>query len=303
MMLFITICVLLYVIVIAACTAAIVHMFLGAKILPKAQIIRDAELRGEYPVRFFDLPFTECSFASPFGYTLCGFYFKPETASDKTVLFVHGVTSSRYGMVKYFQPFLDAGYNILAYDQRHHGTSGGADITYGHFEKHDLRAAADFAYSLFADTKKFVVYGESMGSAVTLQYLLLDNRVTCAVLDSPFSGAAKLAAFHLKALHIPFCIRVPAQFFAGLMTKISAGFFLWSICPDRSLETLTVPILFVHSSNDPLVPSSMSSTMAAHYFPARLLLIDDNLHTNAICADRSRYLGTLAEFLEHNGCR
>ncbi|HZW04847.1 MAG TPA: alpha/beta fold hydrolase, partial [Anaerolineaceae bacterium] len=86
----------------------------------------------------------EVRIPSPFGYSLYGLYFPCQDAK-KTVILAHGITYTLYGTAKYFDMFRQRGFNVLMIDHRHHGQSGGASITYGYYEKHDLAAWFEWA--------------------------------------------------------------------------------------------------------------------------------------------------------------
>jgi hypothetical protein len=57
------------------------------------------------------------------------------------------------GLTRYFGP---RGYDVLTYDGRAHGESGGNACTYGVYEKHDLLAALDAVGVTRAETEKLI---------------------------------------------------------------------------------------------------------------------------------------------------
>ena len=69
----------------------------------------------------------------------------PQPGSNKTMILVHGISYTRMGMVKYMPIFRRLGWNILIYDQRFFGRSGGSNTSFGYYEKRDLVAAFDWA--------------------------------------------------------------------------------------------------------------------------------------------------------------
>src|SRR3989304_2431748 len=80
---------------------------------------------------------------SPYGYNLSGTWL-PQPGSKKTIILLHGFPYTRVGMIKYIPVFRSRGFNVLIYDQRYYGRSGGPFTSYGFFEKHDLKAALDW---------------------------------------------------------------------------------------------------------------------------------------------------------------
>lgn len=100
----------------------------------------------------------------------------PAGDSKKTMLFTHGFSFSLLGSVKYMDMFRKRGFNILMYDHRHHGKSGGDNVTFGITERDDLKAVAGWAKEKTGPTTVIGIHGESIGAAVALQYAAIDNQ-------------------------------------------------------------------------------------------------------------------------------
>src|SRR5262249_52997339 len=69
----------------------------------------------------------------------------PQNAAGNCVLLVHGIGFNRGSMKGFVPLFANHGYQVLLPDDRAHGNSGGAVITYGLLEKYD---AIDWAHWL-----------------------------------------------------------------------------------------------------------------------------------------------------------
>ncbi len=76
----------------------------------------------------------EVTFHSPYGYDLSGTWL-PLTGSKKTIILLHGFPYTRVGMIKYIPLFRSRGFNVLIYDQRFFGRSGGPFTSYGYLRK------------------------------------------------------------------------------------------------------------------------------------------------------------------------
>lgn len=88
--------------------------------------------------RFKTLESYDISIESSFGYKLAGTYIFNAKPTNNTVIIVHGITSSRWESMKYADMYIDMGFNVVVYDSRYHGKSGGNDISLGFFEKTDF---------------------------------------------------------------------------------------------------------------------------------------------------------------------
>ena len=85
-----------------------------------------------------------------------------------TVILVHGFAASRHdgAVVRQAEILHDAGFDVVTYDSRGHGDSGGL-CTLGDLERHDVAAAVDGDRR--AD-RPVVVVGASMGAISALRY-------------------------------------------------------------------------------------------------------------------------------------
>ena len=60
-----------------------------------------------------------------------------------TLVYLHGAADNRESSIATIQRFVPLGFDVVAYDSRAHGDSGGDICTYGFFEKQDLRRVID----------------------------------------------------------------------------------------------------------------------------------------------------------------
>ena len=91
------------------------------------------------PDEFNTLKKRKITIPSPFGYPLKMLIVEPRV-SNRYIIISHGVTENKISSIKYVQYFLDRGFNVLLYDHRRHGESGGKTTSYGYYEKYDLQA-------------------------------------------------------------------------------------------------------------------------------------------------------------------
>ncbi|MEZ0346762.1 MAG: alpha/beta fold hydrolase [Infirmifilum sp.] len=120
------------------------------------------------------------------GVILRGWLIKGRT--DKTVIVVHGYTSSKWDE-GYMKPVIDIlarnGFNVAVFDMRAHGESSGEFTTLGYRESEDVRSIIDWLEERNLASKVGII-GYSMGGAITLIVSSIDPRVKAAVADSPY---------------------------------------------------------------------------------------------------------------------
>jgi pimeloyl-ACP methyl ester carboxylesterase len=97
------------------------------------------------------------------GVPLKGWWFHA-AARRGTVVVLHGTGDNRGAAIGSAEHFVARGFDVVAYDSRAHGESGGDACTYGFYEKQDLQRVLDRV-----EVKPVVAFGFSMGAAVGLQ--------------------------------------------------------------------------------------------------------------------------------------
>src|SRR5947199_4291190 len=104
------------------------------------------------------------------------------------MVYLHGVADNRTSAAGAIARFVPRGFDVIAYDSRAHGESGGTACTYGFFEKHDLHRVIDTI-----EPGPIVLVGTSLGAAVALQEAAFDRRVAAVVAAETFSDLETVA--------------------------------------------------------------------------------------------------------------
>ncbi|AOY78318.1 alpha/beta hydrolase [Clostridium formicaceticum] len=238
----------------------------------------------------------EITIKSPYGYSLHGLYF-PTKEAKNTIILCHGITYTLFGCVKYMDLYLKRGFNILLYDHRNHGKSGGNTTTYGFYEKYDLKAWTDWIFQKHNHQCKIGIHGESMGAAIALQHAEIDARASFYVADCPYDTLFDILKYRLKKeYHLPsFPFLQIANFFYKLKTKSS----FYDVSPRSALKKVVTPIFFIHGLEDSYIPSSMTVTMYNIKKGAKKLYLAPNAgHVKAYWHNRQEYNTLLGEFLK-----
>jgi uncharacterized protein len=244
---------------------------------------------------FEGLPKEEVFIESSYGYKLHGFWI-PNKASKKTLVFCHGITHSLFGSIKYVDIFYERGFNVLVYDHRFHGKSGGDNTTFGYHEKYDLKTCVDWVLNRVGKDSLIGTHGESMGAAIVLQHAAIDKRVAFVVADCPYESAKEEFVYRLKMEYKlpPF----PLLNIASLINRIKTGAFYSDITPIRHMPKLDTPVLFIHGDADTYIPCSHSVNMYNSKKGIKeLYLAKGAAHAQSVSADRKRYEEAVESFL------
>ena len=98
------------------------------------------------------------------GIALRGWLCGTPLTSRGTLVVLHGVADTRLSTAPIVERYLARGFDVIAYDSRAHGESGGDTCTYGFYEKRDLQRIVDAL-----PAGPVVLIGNSLGAAVAIQ--------------------------------------------------------------------------------------------------------------------------------------
>ena len=223
-------------------------------------------------------------------------YLQPQ-ATTKTVILVHGNGKDhKWSAMKYAPIFLRQGFNVLVYDSRNHGQTGGYNPSYGFYEQEDLQTIVEFLQKRYPQGK-LGVHGESMGAATALMHAAKyanTKQVDFYIADCAYSDLYDLYYLRSADYSIPPILRSVILNYLSLVCKTRSGFWLSEVSPKANIADIETPILFIHGSKDDFVPTEMSTVLfnekkgikAIYYAQgaehARALNVDLQLYQEAI---------------------
>lgn len=195
-----------------------------------------------------------------------------------TIIYLHGVADNRVSGLGIIQRFTKTGFDVLAYDSRAHGESGGAACTYGFHEKEDLRRVLDTV-----KPGPVILIGSSLGGAVSLQTAAIDPRITAVVAAEVFSDFRTVATE-----------RAPFVFTPGMIEKAfrlaeeQAHFKVDEVSPAEAAKKITVPVFLIHGEADTDTPPAHSQRIHdALAGTKRLLLVPGARHNESLSANKT----------------
>jgi pimeloyl-ACP methyl ester carboxylesterase len=236
------------------------------------------------------LRYEEVAFPSPLdGTVLRGWYLPSATPTGRVVIVVAGIDANRLagGITLRLAPALLAdGFDVLAFDLRAQGESGGDTLSFGAREQHDVLGAVAFARSRGA--RHVAVLGFSMGAASTLLAAARTTDIEALVLDSVFADWESTFRGELRsAWHLA----GPFVDYAVLLYRLLSGTDPASVKPAEAIAAVPPrPILLIAGAADDVVDPADGAAMATAAGPAaEYLLVPGAGHTRAYFVDPVTY--------------
>ncbi len=227
----------------------------------------------------------------------------PQT--DKWVVLLHGVTVTHRYMMDLAYFYNRMGFNVLAWDSRNHGDTGGSDITYGYYEKYDLKAVVDYIKNkedLIKGRKITIgLHGISMGASILLGYAgFVRDDCDFYVADCPYSDFYRQVFDVTKrSLKLPDFIITPIMFFTNVFSRI---FFKYEMKRNNIIDRINKvykPVLFINCKDDDYIDPAMTDELfeKCGSEDKEMLLFDDGRHAGAYPLHRVEYEEKVREFI------
>ena len=218
------------------------------------------------------LSYVDVSFAGD-GVTLQGWAFPCVRPRRGTLVYLHGIADNRGSSAGAAERFTRRGFDVIAYDSRAHGESGGDACTYGYYEKRDLRRVIDTI-----PDGPVVVVGASLGGAVALQAAATDPRIRAVVAAETFSDLRTVATERA-----PFFFFGPLVARAFRLAEAEGRFTIDDVSPVRAAANIRVPVLLVHGEADrDTSPAHSQRIFDALRGPKRLILVPGAGHNASL---------------------
>lgn len=235
---------------------------------------------------------------SAYGYDIKGYYAAPHDTSN-TMIICHGVTVNVLNSLKYMDLFLDLGWNVLIYDHRRHGQSGGKTTSYGFYEKDDLHEVVKWVKDKTGNLGLVGIHGESMGAVTALLYAGAhpDDGADFYIADCPFASFEEQLAYRLKAEYrLPSWPILPI---ADSFLRFRDGYRARDVSPLAVIETIEKPVLFIHSRHDDYIPVSATERLYKKKpGPKELYIAEAGEHAMSYTKNRDTYRKTVQAFLD-----
>ena len=160
-------------------------------------------------------------------------WYVPSSMDRGTVLFCHGNAGNISGRLPTIGKFHALGLNVMIFDYRGYGDSGGSPGEKGTYL--DAEAAWDHLIDVRnARPERIVVFGRSLGGAIAAK-LAVDRKPAAAILESTFTSIPDLA----RRMYPVYPTRLLARVRYDTIKRIG---------------DLSCPVLILHSPDDEIIP-------------------------------------------------
>lgn len=248
----------------------------------------------------YGLAFRDVSFITEDGVRLKGWWI-PTADSEKTVIFLHGYAGSCDPDLKYAPAFHNAGFNVLLFDFRAHGRSGGWITSLGALEVRDCMAAVRFVRAQGSDD--IGMLGFSMGGRAALLSAAGNPGAVRAVISD--GGPLRLTtaiSTGLAEKGLPEFLCKTISYIIVFGMSVWARQWLFARDPIVQAGKLApLPVLFIHGDQDPNTgPDELERTAHAAGENAAVWRIPEAGHRNAEDFIGDEYLRRVIAFFESN---
>jgi dipeptidyl aminopeptidase/acylaminoacyl peptidase len=251
------------------------------------------------PTRPIGLSVQSVAFRASDGVPLQG-WFAARSARDPAVILIPGFKADRVSMLPYARFLYAAGYNVLLYDSRGTGASGGA-FSMGVREVDDVRGAVAYLdHRPGLRNHHYGLLGVSLGAGVAIVAAAHLRSVIAVVADSAYTDQRavvdRLDTVRVGGISIPLAPVAP-----WLVDRI-LGVRLASFSPLHMVGAIAPrALLLIHSRHDANPTTPQRDVLALYHAagsPVSLWIAPHGGHAGALAAQPTAYRGRVVAFFK-----
>lgn len=196
------------------------------------------------------------------GFKLDG-YQRKVAAPKAVVILLHGIGSSKE-VYDDLSHLLADQFNVasFAFDNRAQGKSQGQFVTFGYYEKEDIKKIVNLAQERYPNVP-VGLWGHSLGGAVALQSLAVDQRLSFGIIESTFARLDETVFAYSKRLSGGLSTKWLADYALNRAGKV-ANFDPDQVQPAEAAKSITVPVLLAHGEVDIHIDKSKGEAIFAN---------------------------------------
>lgn len=257
-------------------------------------IISPPRFKNPYTPEKFGMDYNNVRFYTVDSVELIGWYV--EGSEEKAIILCHPYGMDKGYCIPYAEFLNSCGYDILLFDFRAHGISGGRYCSLGYYEIEDLMAAVSLLKEM--GTNSIGVMGFSMGGTIALLAASITPDIDAVIAEGAYlsfhSAVYSYAKRYLHAPRYPFL--PPAIWSAG----IRLGFNPKRLNLKKSLTGIRyTPVMVIHSKGDIEIPLSEGMEIYRLLGESKYMwLLEDAEHLSYYLREGKRYEKKVCEFFD-----
>jgi len=238
--------------------------------------------------------FEEVSIPTKNNKKLFGWWIEAKSKAP-TIILMHGWDRNVSRLIPYIKNLHGRGFNLLAFDTRHHGNSDSDNFSSMVKFAQDISASINFIEnkSIVEKDNVFLI-GLSIGGAASIYAAAADNRIKKIVTIGAPSNPAQVMTIHMRKKRIPQSIIWAA--FKIMEFRIGKPFT--QLASAANISKTKAQVLLIHGTKDKVVPFSQAKIIidAANEGQTKLWAIDGKGHSN--CHYEPDFWDNVIEFLK-----
>jgi len=183
-------------------------------------------------------------------------------SNQDTVILVHGLGGDFVSVYPQAEMYLKNNYNVIAIDQRASGESLDDKVSFGYYEKQDVKAVVDYVKNQNIEGK-IVVHGFSMGAATAGLYGGTDHanqNIDGVIMDSSFESLKSVfkSVWDDMNTGLPYSYAV---WCGDIVLKTKYGFGFDDADVNFALQSCQIPVLVIQGKQDDIATITMGQNM------------------------------------------
>lgn len=279
--------------------AVILSLYLGLSILGASAAMHVPRLEVTGSPASVELQYQNASFDSRIDNIRLEGWYIPSNG-DSVIIIVHGGFQNRIDptvdTLNLARDLVDKGYNILLFDLRGRGNSGGIGRSLTHADR-DIGGAVDYLVNKGYSLRKIGIIGYCSGAANACIFAS-EEKIGGLVLDGCFISVKEMVYNEAAYKGIP---RLPIDIFIPGVRLASRLFFGYEpINPIDVIDKVDCPIFFIHEQKDTLVSSAdyVKLTNAAGYPENVVWEVNNSDHACAYQNYGNQYVARVSAFFD-----
>lgn len=256
------------------------------------------------PPTHYGISYQDATFTSRDGLTLRGWWIPVKGGAAQargTILMCHGQDGSMDGDTRQMPALHDAGYNVLMFNFRAHGTSDGELVTMGILEVEDVLGALDHVVNTHG-VEKVGILGLSMGGAAALMAAERTERIVTIVADSCYVTLEGALKRFITQRGVPMFLSNMVVMGALSVAGFRSNAPLYLAAPNSVISQLGKrPLLFIYGAHDPYVDmDEVRAMVGAAQGPAEVWIVDGVRHRGAFDSNPEAYNQRVVEWFNRH---